>query len=168
MFVVTTHVLRKSYSSCSTSDIVVLLLNDTNFIWHENRVGHQYTLINTNNIYKTWLGYSCLLLFSDWWQRSLPCLLLLSDWWQWSLPYVCCYFLTGGSEAFLMFVVTFWLVAVRLPSCLLLLSDWWQWGWGKPHCHQSESNNKHEGSLTATSQKVTINTREASLPPVRK
>jgi hypothetical protein len=43
-------------------------------------------------------------------------------------------------------------MAVRLPSCLLLLSDW---------C-------KHEGSLTAISQKVTIHTREASLPSVRK
>ena len=33
---------------------VVLLLNDTNIIWYGNRVGHQYTSINTNNINKTW------------------------------------------------------------------------------------------------------------------
>jgi hypothetical protein len=112
-----------------------------------------------------WLGYSCLLLFSDWWQRSLPsvycyfltggseaflmfvvtfwlvavrpslCLLLLSDWWQWGFPRVYCYFLTGGSEAFLMFVVIFWLVAVRLPSCLLLLSDWWQRSFPCVYCY---------------------------------
>jgi hypothetical protein len=33
---------------------VVLLVNDKDIIWYENRVGHQYTLINTNSINKTW------------------------------------------------------------------------------------------------------------------
>ena len=32
----------------------MLLLNDTNIIWHGNRIRHQYTYINTNNINKTW------------------------------------------------------------------------------------------------------------------
>jgi hypothetical protein len=39
---------------------VVVLLNDTNIIRYENRVGHQYTKINTNNINKTFnILYNC-------------------------------------------------------------------------------------------------------------
>jgi hypothetical protein len=33
---------------------VVLMLNDTKIIWYGNRVGHQFTIINTNNINKAW------------------------------------------------------------------------------------------------------------------
>ena len=36
---------------------VVLLLNHTNIIQHGNRVGHQHTLINTENINKPWTLY---------------------------------------------------------------------------------------------------------------
>ena len=49
------HVLRKGIAvPASLVTSVILLLNDTNIIWHGNRVGHQYRWINTNDINKTW------------------------------------------------------------------------------------------------------------------